>query len=145
MTSSAHSDWFGRQLGGLRDHEAERATADGEAPPELPRRYQVRHKLGEGGAAVVYRALDRDLNRDVAVKILHETLGRRTEVRERFQREATVLAAVTHPNIVSVFDAGETAGRLHLVMEYVDGRPFDAILDERATPLRELVQLLEKA
>src|SRR5262245_31410543 len=112
-------------LDGLREHERGR--------PRLPtfKRYDVEARLGEGGAAVVYRARDRELGRIVALKVLREPMGASDVVRSRFQREAHVTAGLSHPNVVAVHDAGEEDGRLFLIMELVDGRPLSALLEER--------------
>jgi eukaryotic-like serine/threonine-protein kinase len=71
--------------------------------------------------AVVYRARDRELERDVAVKVLAEHLASNKEFRRRFLREARIAAKLSHPNVVSVYDGGETDGLPYIVMEYVQG------------------------
>ena len=86
----------------------------------LLNRYKIEAELGHGGMGVVYRAHDRVLDRDVAIKVLSETrLG--TEGRARLLREAQAVARLNHPNIVSVYDAGEADGAPFVVMELVDG------------------------
>ena len=72
--------------------------------------YELRRRLGEGGMAQVYLALDVRLGREVAVKVLDRTLADRPGFRERFMREARVAAALDHPNIVPLFDFGDTDG-----------------------------------
>jgi len=93
----------------------------------LDGRYQIEGPLGEGGVGVVYRALQIKLHRRVAVKLLQpesdETL------RPRFEREAVTLAALCHPNIVSVQDYGHTRGKPFLVMELLQGRTLRELLD----------------
>lgn len=71
--------------------------------------------------AVVYRARDSELDRDVAIKVLAEHLASDVEFRRRFLRESRLAAKLSHPNVVSVYDGGETDGRPYIVMEYVDG------------------------
>ena len=71
--------------------------------------------------AVVYRARDSELDRDVAIKLLAEHLASDVLFRRRFLRESRLAAKLSHPNVVSVFDAGETDGRPYIVMEYVEG------------------------
>lgn len=71
--------------------------------------------------AVVYRALDRELDRDVAIKVLAEHLASNVEFRQRFLRESRIAAKLSHPNVVSVYDGGETDGLPYIVMEYVEG------------------------
>src|SRR5258708_4630474 len=107
-------------------------------------RYELGERIGEGGAAEVFRARDRELGREVAVKILHEALGSSTMVRERFQREAKVTAGLSHPGILTIHDAGESGGRLYLVMELVDGRPLSGLLAQRNYDIKAMVRLLEK-
>jgi serine/threonine-protein kinase len=114
-----------------------------EPPPDLPR-YEFQERLGEGAVAVVYRARDRELNRTVAVKVLKETLALSEITRQRFHREAQVAGGLSHPNLVSVHDAGTDHGRMYLVMEFVKGRPLSQVLAERKTEVRALLVLLEK-
>ncbi|WBB57852.1 protein kinase [Streptomyces sp. WMMC500] len=100
-------------------------------------RYQLLDLLGTGGMASVHLAHDSVLDRQVAVKTLHTELGREDSFRERFRREAQAVARLSHPNVVSVFDTGEDrfagdgGGPVpYIVMEYVEGRPLRAVLDE---------------
>lgn len=83
--------------------------------------FEVTECLGRGGMGVVYKARQKSLNRWVAIKILApERVGDET-FSERFTREAQTLAQLNHPNIVTVFDHGETDGLFYIVMEFVDG------------------------
>src|SRR5438876_1114051 len=94
-------------------------------------RYTVERRLGGGGMAVVYLARDEELDRLVAVKVLAENLAGDEEFRERFLREARMAARLSHPNVVSVFDAGEDDGRPYIVMEYVNGEKVADELERR--------------
>jgi serine/threonine protein kinase len=85
-------------------------------------RYRVDRTLGHGGMATVYLAHDEQLRRPVAVKVLAEHIAGDEGLRRRFLREARLAARLSHPNIVQVYDAGETDGQPFLVMEYVPGR-----------------------
>ena len=94
----------------------------------IAERYRLERELGRGGMATVWLAHDEKLNRDVAIKLLHTDLARQPQFRTRFRREAQAAARMTHPNVVRVFDAGESvdphAAELvwpFLVMEYIDG------------------------
>ncbi len=116
-----------RVLSHLRDHERERG-----ARPALPERYEVAGELGRGGMAVVFRARDRQLDREVAVKVLREDLHVEDADRARFRREAEAAAKLQHPNVVTIHDAGEA----YLVMELVKG---GSLTRDRFTP-----ELLEK-
>src|SRR6185437_13337192 len=86
-------------------------------------RYRLERPLGHGGMATVYLAQDEELHRPVAIKLLAENLANDAALRERFLREARLAARLSHPNVVSVYDAGETGeGLPYIVMEYVPGR-----------------------
>jgi len=95
----------------------------------LANRYRLLGPLGEGGMASVYRGRDLRLNREVAIKILREDLTRDPDFLTRFQREAEVVASLSHPNIVPVYDVGEEGGSHFIVMEYVRGRTLKEELD----------------
>jgi serine/threonine-protein kinase len=114
-----------------------------EGQPEIPR-YEIRKRLGEGTTAIVYGAWDRELHRPVALKILREGSGWSDLQRQRFHREAQTAAGLSHPNVVTVYDAGEAQGRLYLVMELVEGRLLSDVFQEQKPASRELLQLLEK-
>jgi serine/threonine protein kinase len=85
-------------------------------------RYRLERPLGHGGMASVFAARDTGLDRAVAVKLLAENLAGDEELRKRFLREARLAARLSHPNVVSVFDAGEDDGRPYIVMELVEGK-----------------------
>jgi serine/threonine protein kinase len=91
--------------------------------------YTVEEQIGRGGMAVVYRASDKRLNRHVALKILAPELASDAGYRQRFLREMRAAAAVDHPNIVPVFDAGEADGALFIAMRYVDGQDVRTMLE----------------
>src|SRR5918998_1538783 len=84
-------------------------------------RYRLRQKIGSGGMADVWLATDRELDRDVAIKILHDRFAQDKEFVERFRREARSAAGLQHPNVVSIFDRGEFRDTFFIAMEYVDG------------------------
>ena len=94
-------------------------------------RYRLERKLGSGGMADVWLAEDQELGRRVAVKILHGRYASDEQFVERFRREATHAAGLSHPNIVSIFDRGEAAGSYYIVMEYVEGRTLKELLVTR--------------
>ena len=85
----------------------------------LDGRYKFLEKVGSGGMAEVYKARDMVLNRIVAVKILRDSLASDADFIERFNKEAQRAAGLSHPNIVSIYDVGETEGLHYIVMEYV--------------------------
>ncbi len=92
-------------------------------------RYEVKGELGRGGMAVVYRATDTVLGREVALKFLSEELSAQGEMREMFQREARSVAQLNHPNIVTIHDSGVIEGRMFMAMELVEGRTVDAVIE----------------
>jgi eukaryotic-like serine/threonine-protein kinase len=94
-------------------------------------RYRVTRKLGGGGMADVYLAEDQELGRRVAVKILHDRYANDDQFVERFRREATHAAGLSHPNIVSIYDRGETNGSYFIVMEYVEGKTLKELIRQR--------------
>ncbi|MGH3642879.1 MAG: serine/threonine-protein kinase [Mycobacterium sp.] len=100
--------------------------------------YTIEAVLGAGGMGTVYRAAHRSLPRSDALKILSEEFSRDEEIRTRFQREADLAATLSHPNIVSVYDRGETEdGRLWIAMQYIQGTDADQQLnDGHMTPVR---------
>ncbi len=99
-------------------------------------RYELGEQLGEGGVASVWRARDRELGRDVAIKILHDRHASSSKMFERFAREARVLAGLSHPNVVAIYDVGSIGERPHIVMELVRGRSLREALTGR--PMRGL-------
>ncbi len=95
--------------------------------------YQIVEQIGRGGMAVVYRAFDSRLDRSVALKILAPDLARDAPFRQRFLREMRAAAAVDHPHIVPVFDAGDADGNLYIAMRYVSGQDMRTLLDREHT------------
>src|SRR6185295_18260801 len=83
--------------------------------------YQILGPLGAGGMGEVYRARDTKLSRDVAIKVLPESVGQDHDRMARFTREAQLLASLNHPNIAAIYGVQETESGLALVLEYVDG------------------------
>ncbi|MCR9293558.1 MAG: serine/threonine protein kinase [bacterium] len=83
---------------------------------------EITRMIGRGGMGAIYHARQKNLDRDVAVKVIAREVARDTTFVERFEREAKTLARLSHPNIVTVYDFGHTEdGQVYLVMEYVDG------------------------
>jgi serine/threonine-protein kinase len=115
-------------------------------PVDTPRtysgRYELTHLIARGGMAQVYRAMDRQLERPVALKVLFPELSVDRTFVERFRREAQAAANLSHPNIVPVFDWGEDDGSYFIVMEYVEGRPLSAVLrDPQPMPSRQIATI----
>lgn len=107
-------------------------------------RYEVTARIARGGMATVYRAVDRRLDREVALKIMHPHLAEGTDVVARFRREARAAARLTHPGIVGVYDQGSDGETAYLTLEHVNGPNLRAVLRERRTlPLGEALDLVE--
>jgi serine/threonine-protein kinase len=94
-------------------------------------RYRVISRLGSGGMADVYLAEDQLLGRQLAVKVLHHHFAEDQEFVERFRREASSAAGLSHPNIVAIFDRGEWNGTYYIAMEYVAGRSLKTVVREQ--------------
>ncbi|CAA9337553.1 MAG: Probable serine/threonine-protein kinase pknL [uncultured Nocardioidaceae bacterium] len=109
----------------------------------LDGRYRVTRRVARGGMATVYEAHDLRLNRDCAVKVMHNGLGDDQTFAARFVREAHSAARLSHPNVVSVTDQGDDHGLLFIVMEYVCGRTLRDVMREQAPmpPARALALL----
>jgi serine/threonine-protein kinase len=94
-------------------------------------RYRILRKLGAGGMANVYLAEDQELGRRVAIKILNDRHAGDEQFVERFRREAQNAAGLSHPNIVSIYDRGESDGTYYIAMEYVEGRTLKELIVRR--------------
>jgi serine/threonine protein kinase len=101
--------------------------------------YEVQSPLGAGGMGEVYRARDTRLGRDVALKILPESLPRDNDRLHRFEQEARAVAALNHPNILAVFDIGQHNGSPFLVSELLEGETLRTVLDRGALPQRKAI------
>src|ERR671915_390407 len=91
-------------------------------------RYRIIRRLGAGGMANVYLAEDQELGRNVAIKILNERHANDEQFVERFRREAKNAAALSHPNIVSIYDRGEAEGTYYIAMEVIEGRSLKELI-----------------
>jgi tetratricopeptide (TPR) repeat protein len=113
-----------------------------------PSRYQIVGELGRGGMGIVYKAKDTVLDRIVAYKVLPDALKENPQALKNFLREAKSAAQLNHPNIVTVYDAGEQDGRYYIAMEFVDGNTLKEIVRRRGAiasggVLHVLVQMCE--
>jgi serine/threonine protein kinase len=97
----------------------------------LAAEYEIIEELGRGGMAMVYRAKDRQLEREVAVKVLPFSLAFDTEFVERFQREARTAAQLEHPNIISIYRVGRSGRVIYFVMKFLRGGSLSAVLGAR--------------
>jgi serine/threonine-protein kinase len=100
----------------------------------LDARYEIVERLGEGGVGLVYRAKDAKVGQPVAIKMLQQHAAEVPEWRQRFEREAKVLYALDHPNIVKVSDSGIDSDLPYLVMELLQGKTLADLIDEGPLP-----------
>ncbi len=105
--------------------------------------YEIMTQIGAGGMGVVYRARDKRLQRDVAIKVFPPGVQIDEAARRRFRKEALALAKLNHPNIATVYDVGEQDGTDYLVMEYVAGQPLSERLKSGPLPASEALSLAE--
>ena len=104
-------------------------------------RYELKETVGSGGMSTVYCAFDTLLERNVALKVLHEQFGRDEEHVERFRREARAVAQLSHPNIVTVIDRGEEDGKQFIVFELIEGENLKELVARGPLPVRRVLEL----
>src|SRR5579862_7695071 len=102
--------------------------------------YQITGAIGAGGMGEVYKARDIRLDRIVAIKVLPTHLADRSELRERFEREAKTIASLNHPHICVLHDIGHQDGTDYLVMEYLEGETLAQRLCKGPLPLEQVLQ-----
>src|SRR5262245_61148235 len=103
--------------------------------------YQILGPLGAGGMGEVYRARDTRLDRDVAIKVLPERFAPDAGWQARFEREAKAVAALSHPNVLAIYDYGTDRGISFAVMELLEGETLRNRLKEAALPWRTVLEL----
>src|SRR5437667_2427097 len=124
---------------------AEPPTSDDRRYSRLGR-YEILRHLASGGMGAVYKAMDVDLGREVALKILSPELASKPALIERFQREARHIAKLSHRNIVKMYEFGEASGTYFLALEFVDGIDlYDYISRKGQLDLEESLVLLTQA
>ena len=115
-------------------------------PPKTIGRFSIADVLGRGGMGEVYKAFDPTLQRTVAVKTVRPDIDR-PEYLERMMREAQACARLSHPNIVTVYEAGQVDGLVYIVMEYLQGKNLADVLDAKTLSfedkLRVVIKVLE--
>jgi len=113
------------------------------ADPKTLGKYELHEELGRGGFGTVYRATDKVLGRDVALKVLHPQLTTDPDFLEKFRNEARLVASLNNPNIVTIYDLGETDGRVYIAMQYMAGESLKRRLEKSgAIPLEETLRII---
>jgi len=108
--------------------------------------YELEKELGRGGMAIVYKARDKALEREVAIKVLPFSLSFDAEFVERFQREARTSAKLEHPNIIPIYRVGKSGRVIYFVMKFLRGKPLSTVIAARgALPVPEIKRLLIEA
>lgn len=126
----------------MTQHSQPAVTPEPDAMPVLlpPRtmlaeNYVIEDQIGSGGMGVVYRAQDMAMHRQVAIKVLHSSLFGKNKIRERFLREAKLMATLTHPNIVRIHDLLEEEQLMATVMQYIKGTNLKSYLEQQTRQL----------
>ena len=117
------------------------ARTGGDDDPKRLAHFHIVERIGAGGMGIVYRASDEKLGRVVALKVLPGGFETDPVRRGRFLREARSAAAVTHPNVATIYEVGESAGRVFIAMELVEGRPLRARLGDRPLPVHRALAI----
>jgi eukaryotic-like serine/threonine-protein kinase len=94
-------------------------------------RFEILQLLGEGGMGAVYKAHDRELEKDVALKLIRSELARNPEILQRFKQEIILARQITHRNVIRIFDIGQADNHKYITMEYLEGRDLRAVLREK--------------
>src|SRR3954465_15876597 len=109
----------------------------------IPDRYRLIEEVGQGGMAVVFRAQDETLKREVAIKGLHQHLASEPESKARLEREAQAVAKLRHPNILEIFDySGTSSTSSYIVTEFIDGQTLTQFLSTHIIGFSEVAALL---
>ena len=108
---------------------------------ERLKHYEIVGKLGEGGMGQVYVARDTKLNRDVALKLLPPELAESADRLERFEREAKIVAALNHPNIITIYSVEEADGLRFMTMELIEGQTLDERIPHEGMAVQEFLEV----
>lgn len=120
--------------------ERERGILD-RTPGQLIAHYRLLEKLGEGGMGTVYLAEDTRLNRQVALKFIHQSRLKERDAKERLFREARAAAAIDHPNVAAVYEVGEVDGHPYIAMAHVEGQNLEERILEGPLEIQVVLQV----
>lgn len=112
--------------------------------PEKIGRYEVTSELGRGGMATVYRAVDPNSGREVAIKVLPREMMHDPQFRSRFEREIKMIASLEHPAIVPVYDVGDIDGQPYFVMRFMTGGSLSDMIEKGSISVEETAKIIEK-
>ena len=139
------TDPVAKTLAIATDDVAERDALLAQLRHELADEYDVERQLGRGGMGVVFKAVEIELGRPVALKVLPPALGQGAAA-ERFRREARLAAALDHPSIIPIYRVGKVAGTYYFAMKLVEGKALDEIIEAQgALPLPVILAVLRSA
>ncbi len=127
----------------LHDSQEESPLKTVASDNKAPARYKMIRKIGQGGMGVVYLAEDAILKRQVAYKILPQSIRENPAVLQNFLQEARIAAALNHPNIVTIFDTGKNGDDIYITMEFIDGISLKHYLERYRAPLRERIGIMK--
>ena len=134
------------EMGLLTRFQAEQLLAGRSLGFFLLGKYRILEELGRGGMGRVFKAIHLTMNRVVALKVLSAHYGRTERAQKLFRREMQAIARLSHPNIVTAYDADLAAGRAYLVMEYVDGPSLDFLVREKGPlPVGQACEFIRQA
>src|SRR5438132_1787153 len=129
-------------VAGVRDQQVDATELD-LVREQLHDEYEILEELGRGGMAIVFKAREKQLERDVAIKVLPFSLAFDKEFVERFQREARTSAKLEHPSIIPIYRVGKSGRVIYFVMKFLRGKPLSSVLAARVTlPPAEIRQIL---
>ena len=111
-------------------------------PGTKPGRYEIRSKLAEGGMGEVYLALDTELNRTVAVKILHQSVAANEQRMRRFIQEAQAASALNHPHILTIHEIGSSSDSKFIATEFIDGDTLRKRINRGSQQLNEILEIV---
>ncbi len=139
---SDHNSWVSRvRAAGPPPAERFRPDRPDAAPSDVPG-YTLGEELRRGGQGIIYRAVQLSTKREVVLKVLREGRLASTAARRRFEREVEIVASLSHPHIVTIFDSGRTRdGHLFFAMDFIRGRRLDQYISETNPPLRARLEL----